>query len=171
MALTACLGLSACGSDAPPEDPRGTDWHTSQPDPCGDPEAFPPQGTLGQRVGDDFTPYGEDEPVRLQYGSQAGMGLGVALQLNDLDLSEVERIEVDLVVEGTPLGTFAEEGPSLTCQDGFSYFEAMVMLDVVAHPTVASVAQLDERPALVELRVFSETDLLIEESSMVTLRL
>jgi hypothetical protein len=99
------------------------------------------------------------------------MGLAVALELNDLDLAEVERIEVDLVVDEAPLGFFGRDQPDLSCQDGFSYFEAMVMIDVIDHPTVASVAQLDERPAVVELRVFSASELLIEGASTVQLQL
>lgn len=168
--LTVGLWLGGCDTGARPEEQNGPVRHT-EPLPCGAPEDFPPQGTAGQRVDDAFQPYATGDPVQLQYGSQAGMGLAVVVELNDLDLTEVDRIEVDLLVDDEPLGTFGEDQPRLTCQDGFSYFEAMVMLDVVQHPTVASAAQLDQRPAVVELRVFSETDLLIEEAFDVTLLL
>lgn len=110
---------------------------------------------LGDTPEDPFRALSAGEDVWLRWGSQVGMGLGLTLRLAGLSDLAVSRVEVELLVDGAPLGLDVHEPPAFSCVLSHLSLEAMVMVDVGPHPTVTSVAQLDEREAEVRYRVIN----------------
>lgn len=163
VGLLALLLAAGCSDgEVIPEGTGGSGGHTSG-QPCFETEGADFTATLGEANAlEEFEPFDEGQVVELIFGSQAGMGLGTMLELENLDLASVRDIEVTLLVDGSPLGTFSQDEPTLSCSDGRSLVDAMVMIDVVGHPTVTSVAQLDGRSAVLDYAVFGGDGVLAE---------
>lgn len=163
VGILASLVTTGCSDgEVIPEGVGGSGGHTHD-QLCFEREGAALTATLGEEVPPDgFEPFEQGQVVQLIFGSQAGMGLGAALELSNVDLSSVQRIEVILLVDDSPLGEFSQNEPTLSCSDGRSLVDAMVMIDVTGHPTVTSVAQLDGRPAVLDYAVFGGDGVLAE---------
>jgi hypothetical protein len=104
-----------------------------------------------------LTRLGPSVEGRLQYGNQVGMGLGMAAYLGGGDVGAAKRVELHMSVDGADLGVWAGTAPFPPCDlSAPSYLKVMLMVDVIGHPTVRSVAQLDHRPVSVSWIVFDD---------------
>ncbi len=120
---------------------------------------------------DTFFALESHQDVWLQFAGQVGMGLGMVLRLDNLTEEDLERIRVRLLLDEEPLGSEIHEFPAPSCQAESLYLDAMVMIDVGAHPAITSVAQLDRAPATVEYEVTLSEDRVLVGSEDVTLNL
>jgi hypothetical protein len=181
LASAGCLSICA-GCSGPPvldDGTGGTPWHNSQ-------YCAALGGAPGENPGDSLrvdlgllddegqlTRLGSGVEGRLQYGNQVGMGLGMAAYLGGGDVAQAKRVELHMRVDGADLGVWATTAPFPECsQDTPSYLKVMLMVDVIGHPTVRSVAQLDHRPVTIHWIIFDDLMYLIGEGETeVTLRL
>lgn len=178
----AVLGLGACADPGVAGDSEdGTVRHS-----CSPTDAPPADGSLrqdgatgeredatalGMGWGHDFDPIESNQSVKLQYGSQAGMGLPVVLRLAEADVAELTRVEMRLIIDQAPIGSLLIEFPDVICSGEQGFVDAMLMVDVIGHPTIASVAQLDGRAAFVDIELFSGSDVLHQDMLAIFLAL
>lgn len=126
---------------------------------------------LGQGAGRSYVPLEAGDRVDLEFGSQAGMEAPLSVRTVGLDPDSVGAIEVELLVDGAPIGRVDEEGEEISCEREWGQIDVPLLVDVVGHPTVVSVAQLNGREAQFVATFEREGDEPITGSIVVTLGL
>jgi hypothetical protein len=164
--------LSGCSGPVILDDGTGgTVWHNTTI--CGGLGGAGSEGPVGAAPRVDIglldeaghlTRLGPGVEGRLQYGNQVGMGLGMAAYLGAGDVGQAKRVELHMSVDGADLGVWAGTAPFPPCDlSAPSYLKVMLMVDVIGHPTVRSVAQLDHRSVNINWIVYDDFMYVIQQ--------
>jgi hypothetical protein len=108
----------------------------------------------GQGLGAVFSPFEQGDVIVPYFGSQIGMEVDISVLLTGFEPKRIDSIEVNLNVEGAPIGHDSFSPLDLDCDGNESAtIETPVLIDVTGHPSIKSVAQLQGREAEIEVLV------------------
>lgn len=130
-----------------------------------------PTLVIGKGDGEEFVPLNEGDPLEFEFGSQAGMEAPTGARTVGVLPSDVDRMLLELLVDGSPIGEVTDFGAGLLCDGEGAQVDAPVLIDVSDHPTVVSVAQLADREAQVTVTLWSDGEVFLSETVTVVITL
>lgn len=165
LLLFGCNGTSSLLEDG--AGGMGGDLNDSNDGPCG--VTADPSLEIGQSAGSAFIALEDGDILRLKFASQSGMETSFSLRASSVSLSEVSRVEAQLLVDGLPVGLSSTTGRSCRCADDTIRLDAAIPIDVSLHPDVRSVAQLVTLDAELVVELYNGDLLIVAHSVQVDL--